>query len=117
MEDIFNIPLVLKDYKNLIPEDYNDREYYEGKPVEGVIFLKGVHKYTYLDWVTLEILCYRIPQRGDTMCLLKTFELIKLPGRSIPKEKVNEAITKFYNTYIKDDIAGIHKDELAAKRR
>lgn len=51
------------------------------------------------------------------MCHLKTFEPIKLPGRSIPKEKVNEAITQFYNTYIKDNIAGIHKDELAEKLR
>ena len=51
------------------------------------------------------------------MCHLKTFELIKLPGSSIPKEKVNEAITQFYNTYIKDNIAGIHKDELADKLR
>ena len=117
MEDIFNIPLVLKDYKDLIPEDYNDKEYYEGKPVEGVIFLKSVHRNTYFDEITFEILCYRIPHRGDTMCHLKTFEPIKLPGRSIPKEKVNEAITKFYNTYIKDNIAGIHKDELAAKLR
>lgn len=115
MEDIFNIPLVLKDYKNLIPEDYNDREYYEGKPVEGVIFLKSVHKNTYFDEITFEILCYRIPHRGDTMCLLKTFEPIKLPGRSIPKEKVDEAVTQFYNTYIKDNIAGIHKDEFEHK--
>ena len=81
MEDFFDIPLVLKDYKDLIPEDYNDKKYYEGKPVEGVIFLKGVRKYTYPDWVNLEILCYRIPHRGDTMCLLKTFELIKLQSR------------------------------------
>lgn len=51
------------------------------------------------------------------MCHLKTFEPIKLPGRSMPKEKVNEVITQFYNTYIKDNIAGIHKDELAAKLR
>ena len=115
--NFFDVPLVLKDYKDLIPEDYNDKKYYEGKPVEGVIFLKGVRKYTYPDVITLEILCYRIPHRGDTMCLLKTFEPIKLPGQSIPKEKVNEAITKFYNTYIKDNIARIHKDELAAKLR
>lgn len=117
MEDIFNIPLVLKDYKNLIPEDYNDREYYEGKPVEGVIFLKNVRKHTYPDDIILEILCYRIPHRGnrDTMCHLKTFEPIKLPGRSIPKEKVDEAVTQFYNTYIKDNIAGIHKDEFEHK--
>ena len=40
-----------------------------------------------------------------------------LLGRSIPKEKVNEAITQFYNTYIKDNIAGIHKDELVDKLR
>ena len=117
MEDIFNIPLVLKDYKDLIPEDYNDRDYYGGKKIEGVIFLKSVRKYTYPDEITFEILCYRIPHRGDTMCLLTTFEPIKLPGRTIPKEKVNEAITKFYNTYIKDNIAGIHKDELADKLR
>lgn len=51
------------------------------------------------------------------MCLLKTFEPIKLPGQSIPKEKVGEAVTQFYNTYIKDNIAGIHKDELADKLR
>ena len=49
------------------------------------------------------------------MCHLKTFEPIKLPGRSIPKEKVDEAVTQFYNTYIKDNIAGIHKDELKHK--
>ena len=51
------------------------------------------------------------------MCHLKTFSPIKLPGRSIPKEKVDEAITQFYNTYIKNNIAGIHKDELAEKLR
>ena len=51
------------------------------------------------------------------MCHLKTFEPIKLKGNSIPKEKVNEAITQFYNTYIKNNIAGIHKDELAEKLR
>ncbi len=117
MEDFFKVPLILKDYKDLIPEDYNDKEYYEGKKVEGVIFLKSVHKNTYFDEITFEILCYRIPHRGDTMCHLKTFEPIKLKGNSIPKEKVNEAITKFYNTYIKDNIAGIHKDELAEKLR
>ena len=117
MEDFFDVPLILKDYKDLIPEDYNDIEYYDGKQVEGVIFLKSVRKRTYPDEITFEILCYRIPHREDTMCLLKTFELIKLPGRSIPKEKVNEAITKFYNTYIKDNIAGIHKGELADKLR
>ena len=49
------------------------------------------------------------------MCHLKTLEIIKLPGRTIPKEKVNEAITQFYNTYIKDNIAGIHKGELEDK--
>lgn len=117
VEDFFKVPLILKDYKDLIPEDYNDKEYYEGKKVEGVIFLKSVHKNTYFDEITFEILCYRIPHRGDTMCHLKTFEPIKLKGNSIPKEKVNEAITKFYNTYIKDNIAGIHKDELAEKLR
>ena len=115
MEDFFNVPLVLKDYKDLIPEDYNDSEYYDGKPVEGVIFLKSVYKNTYFDEITFEILCYHIPHRGDTMCLLKTFKPIKLPGKSIPKEKVNEVTTKFYNTYIKDNIAGIHKGELEAK--
>ena len=114
VEDFFDVPLVLKDYKDLIPEDYNDKEYYEGKPVEGVIFYKEV---TCFDEITFEILCYRIPHRGnrDTMCHLKTLEIIKLPGRTIPKEKVNEAITQFYNTYIKDNIAGIHKDELKHK--
>ena len=114
MEDFFDVPLILKDYKDLIPEDYNDKEYYEGKPVEGVIFYKEV---TCFDEITFEILCYRIPHRGnrDTMCHLKTLEIIKLPGRTIPKEKVNEAITQFYNTYIKDNIAGIHKDELKHK--
>ena len=116
VEDFFDVPLVLKDYKDLIPEDYNDKEYYEGKPVEGVIFYKEV---TCFDEITFEILCYRIPHRGnrDTMCHLKTLKIIELPGRTIPKEKVNEAITQFYNTYIKDNIAGIHKDELADKLR
>lgn len=116
MEDFFDVPLILKDYKDLIPEDYNDKEYYEGKPVEGVIFYKEV---TCFDEITFEILCYRIPHRGnrDTMCHLKTLEIIKLPGRTIPKEKVNEAITQFYNTYIKDNIAGIHKGELEDKLR
>lgn len=119
MEDFFDVPLVLKDYKDLIPEDYNDKEYYEGKQVEGVIFLKHFYRDNWNDEITFEILCYRIPHRGnrDTMCHLKTFEPIKLSGRSIPKEKVNEAITQFYNTYIKNNIAGIHKDELAAKLR
>lgn len=119
MEDFFDVPLILKDYKDLIPEDYNDKEYYEGKKVEGVIFLKQLHRNNWDDEVTFEILCYRIPHRGnrDTMCHLKTFEPIKLKGNSISKEKVNEAITQFYNTYIKDNIAGIHKDELAAKLR
>ena len=119
MEDFFDVPLVLKDYKDLIPKNYNDSEYYEGKPVEGVIFYKEVYRNTWDDEATFEILCYRIPHRGnrDTMCHLKTFEPVKLPGRSIPKEKVNEAITQFYNTYIKDNIAGIHKDELAEKLR
>lgn len=28
MENFFNVPLVLKDYKDLIPEDYDDLEYY-----------------------------------------------------------------------------------------
>lgn len=114
VEDFFDVPLILKDYKDLIPEDYNDKEYYEGKPVEGVIFYKEV---TCFDEITFEILCYRIPHRGnrDTMCHLKTLEIIKLPGRTIPKEKVNEAITQFYNTYIKDNIAGIHKGELEDK--
>lgn len=115
MEDFFDVPLILKDYKDSIPEDYSDRDYYDGKQVEGVIFLKNVRKHTYPDDIILEILCYRIPHREDTMCLLKTFELIKLPGRSIPKEKINEAITKFYNTYIKDNIAVIHKGELENK--
>lgn len=119
MEDFFDVPLVLKDYKDLIPEDYNDKEYYEGKPVEGVIFYKEVYRNTWDDEATFEILCYRIPHRGnrDTMCHLKTFEFIKLKGNSIPKEKVDEAVTQFYNTYIKDNIAGIHKDELADKLR
>lgn len=119
VEDFFDVPLILKDYKDLIPEDYNDKEYYEGKKVEGVIFLKQLHRNNWDDEVTFEILCYRIPHRGnrDTMCHLKTFEPIKLKGNSISKEKVNEAITQFYNTYIKDNIAGIHKDELAAKLR
>lgn len=113
VEDFFDIPLILKDYKDLIPENYNDREYYEGKPVEGVIFYKEVYRNTWNDEVTFEILCYRIPHRGnrDTMCHLKTFSPIKLSGRSIPKEEVDEAVTQFYNTYIKDNIAGIHKDE------
>ena len=117
MEDFFDVPLVLKDYKDLIPEDYNDKKYYEGKPVEGVIFYKEVYRNT--DEATFEILCYRIPHRGnrDTMCHLKTFEFIKLKGNSIPKEKVDEAVTQFYNIYIKDNIAGIHKDELADKLR
>lgn len=117
VEDFFDVPLILKDYKDLIPEDYNDKEYYEGKPVEGVIFYKEVCRNTWSDEITLEILCYRIPHRGnrDTMCHLKTFEPIKLPGRSIPKEKVDEAVTQFYNTYIKDNIAGIHKDEFEYK--
>ena len=116
VEDFFDVPLILKDYKDLIPEDYNDKEYYEGKPVEGVIFYKEV---TCFDEITFEILCYRIPHRGnrDTMCHLKTLKIIELPGRSIPKEKVDEAVTQFYNTYIKDNIAGIHKDELADKLR
>ena len=35
VEDFFDVPLILKDYKDLIPEDYNDKEYYEGRPVEG----------------------------------------------------------------------------------
>ena len=119
VEDFFDVPLVLKDYKDLIPEDYNDKEYYEGKPVEGVIFYKEVYRNTWDDEATFEILCYRIPHRGnrDIVCHLKTFEPIKLPGRSIPKEKVDEAVTQFYNTYIKDNIAGIHKDELADKLR
>ena len=114
VEDFFDVPLILKDYKDLIPEDYNDKEYYEGKPVEGVIFYKEV---TCFDEITFEILCYRIPHRGnrDTMCHLKTLKIIELPGRTIPKEKVNEAITQFYNTYIKDNIAGIHKGELEDK--
>lgn len=117
VEDFFDVPLILKDYKDLIPEDYNDREYYEGKPVEGVIFYKEIYGNTWDDEVTFEILCYRIPHRGDrdTMCHLKTFRPIELPGRSIPKEKVDEAVTQFYNTYIKDNIAGIHKDELEHK--
>lgn len=115
MEDFFDVPLVLKDYKDLIPEDYNDREYYEGKPVEGVIFLKQFYKNIWKDSATFEIICYRIPHRGDTMCHLKTFEPIKLSGRSIPKEKADEAVTQFYNTYIKDNIAGIHKDEFEHK--
>lgn len=117
MEDFFDVPLILKDYKDLIPEDYNDKEYYEGKPVEGVIFHKEVCRNTWSDESTFEILCYRIPHRGnrDTMCHLKTFEPIKLPGRSIPKEKVDEAVTQFYNNYIKDNIAGIHKDEFEHK--
>lgn len=117
VEDFFDIPLVLKDYKDLIPENYNDSEYYEGKPVEGVIFYKEVCRNTWDDEATFEILCYRIPHRGnrDTMCHLKTFIPIKLSGRSIPKEKVNEAVTQFYNTYIKDNIAGIHKDEFEHK--
>lgn len=115
MEDFFDVPLVLKDYKDLIPEDYNDKEYYEGKPVEGVIFYKEVCRNTWSDESTFEILCYRIPHMGDTMCHLKTFRPIKLPGRSIPKEKVDEAVTQFYNTYIKDNIAGIHKDEFEHK--
>lgn len=111
MEDFFNIPLVLKDYKNLIPEDYNDKEYFEGKPVEGVIFLKKCYKNNWSDIHTFEILCYRIPHGEDHMCLLNSFEPIKLPGRSIPKEIVDVAITQFYNDYIKDNIAGVHKDE------
>lgn len=117
VEDFFDIPLILKDYKDLIPEDYNDCKYYEGKPVEGVIFYKDVYRNTWNDEVTFEILCYRIPHRGnrDTMCLLKTFRPIKLSGRSIPKEKVDEAVTQFYNTHIKDNIAGIHKDEFEHK--
>lgn len=117
VEDFFDVPLVLKDYKDLIPADYNDREYYEGKPVEGVIFYKEVCGNTWDNVVTFEILCYRIPHRGnkDTMCHLKTFRPIRLPGRSIPKEKVDEAVTQFYNTYIKDNIAGIHKDEFEHK--
>ena len=115
VEDFFDVPLVLKDYKDLIPEDYNDREYYEGKPVEGVIFLKQFYKNIWKDSATFEIICYRIPHRGDTMCHLKTFEPIKLSGRSIPKEKADEAVTQFYNTYIKDNIAGIHKDEFEHK--
>lgn len=117
VEDFFDVPLILKDYKDLIPEDYNDREYYEGKPVEGVIFLKQFYKNIWKDSATFEIICYRIPHRGDTMCHLKTFEPIKLSGRSVPKEKADEAVTQFYNTYIKDNIAGIHKDELAEKLR
>lgn len=117
MEDFFDVPLVLKDYKDLIPEDYNDNKYYEGKPVEGVIFYKDVYGNTWNDEATFGILCYRIPHRGnrDTMCHLKTLEIIKLPGRSIPKEKVDEAVTQFYNTYIKGNIAGIHKDEFEYK--
>lgn len=115
MEDFFDVPLILKDYKDLIPEDYNDKEYYEGKPVEGVIFYKEVYRNTWSDESTFEISCYRIPHRGDTMCHLKTFEPIKLSGRSVPKEKVDEAVTQFYNTYIKDNIAGIHKDEFEYK--
>ena len=119
MEDFFDIPLILKDYKDLIPEDYNDKEYYEGKPVEGVIFYKEVYRDDWNGDVTFEILCYRIPHRGnrDTMCHLRIFEPIKLPGRLKKKKKVNEVITQFYNTYIKDNIAGIHKDELAEKLR
>ena len=119
VEDFFDVPLILKDYKDLIPEDYNDKEYYEGKSVEGVIFFKQFYRDNWNDEVTLEILCYRIPHRGnrDTMCHLKTFKPIKLPGRSVPKEKVDEAVTQFYNTYIKDNIAGIHKDELTEKLR
>ena len=119
VEDFFDVPLILKDYKDLIPENYNDSEYYEGKPVEGVIFYKDVYGNTWDDEATFEILCYRIPHRGnrDTMCHLKTFRPIKLSGRSIPKEKVDEAVTQFYNTYIKNNIAGIHKDELAEKLR
>lgn len=117
VEDFFDVPLVLKDYKDLIPGDYNDSEYYEGKPVEGVTFYKEVYRDTWNDEVTFEILCYRIPHRGnrDTMCHLKTFEPIKLSGRSVPKEKADEAVTQFYNTYIKDNIAGIHKDEFEHK--
>ena len=117
VEDFFDIPLILKDYKDLIPVNYNDSEYYEGKPVEGVIFYKEVCRNTWDDEVTFEILCYRIPHRGnrDTMCHLKTFELIKLSGRSVPKEKADEAVAQFYNTYIKDNIAGIHKDEFEHK--
>ena len=106
MEDFFDIPLILKDYKDLIPEDYNDKEYYEGKPVEGVIFYKEVYRDTWSDESTFEILCYRIPHRGnrDTMCHLKTFEPIKLPGRSIPisghghncyKSKQEEQLAQF----------------------
>ena len=87
VENFFDVPLVLKDYKDLIPEDYNDREYYEGKPVEGVIFLKQFYKNIWKDSATFEIICYRIPHRGDTMCHLKTFEPIKLSGRSVPKKK------------------------------
>ena len=64
VEDFFNVPLVLKDYKDLIPEDYNDKEYYEGKPVEGVIFLKQFYRDNLNGNVTFEILCYRIPHRG-----------------------------------------------------
>ena len=92
MEDFFDVPLILKDYKDLIPEDYNDKEYYEGKPVEGVLFYKEVYRNTWSDESTFEILCYRIPHNGDLMCHLKTFEPIKLQGRSIPKEKVDEEL-------------------------
>lgn len=73
----FDVPLVLKDYKDLIPENYNDSEYYEGKPVEGVIFYKEVYRNTWDDKVTFEILCYRIPHRGTgTLCvILKLLDL------------------------------------------
>lgn len=111
MEDFFNMPLILKDYKDLIPENYDDRDYYEGKPVEGVLFLKQYRRDPWSGINTFEILCYRIPHCEDHMCHLKSFELIKLPGTSIPKENVNEVVTQFYNNYIKDNIAGIHKSE------
>lgn len=111
MEDFFNIPLVLKDYKDLIPENYNDNDYYEGKPVEGVFFQKQYRWDPWFDMNTFEILCYRIPHCEDHMCNLNSFGPIALPDPSISKEKVNEVITQFYNNYIKDNIAGIHKSE------
>ena len=111
MENFFNVPLVLKDYKDLIPENYDDREYYEGKPVEGVIFLKKCYKNSWSDIHTFEILCYRIPHCKDHMCHLKTFELTRYPGRSLPKERIDEVVTQFYNDYVKDNIKGVHSGE------
>lgn len=115
MEDFFNIPLTLEDYKDLIPKDYDSNDYYEGKPVEGVIFQKRCYKNRWFDTNTFEILCYRIPHCNDHMCLLRIFEPIKLPGRSIPKESIDKAVTQFYNDYIKDNITGIHKGEFESK--